>query len=50
VAAEYAARFGFDELLGKHILAFADHAAEFYCGTRVVLRKTMCLGKFAQQK
>jgi tetratricopeptide (TPR) repeat protein len=25
-----AARLGFDELLGKHLLAFADHAAEFY--------------------
>ncbi|HEV8362977.1 MAG TPA: hypothetical protein VGQ52_05635 [Gemmatimonadaceae bacterium] len=25
-----AARFGFDELLGRHRLAFADHAAEFY--------------------
>jgi hypothetical protein len=23
-----AARFGFNELLGKHLLAFADHAAE----------------------
>src|SRR5882672_5283067 len=28
-----AARFGFDELLGKHLLAFADHAAEFYAGS-----------------
>ena len=27
-----AARFGFDELLGRHLLAFADHAAEFYAG------------------
>jgi hypothetical protein len=25
-----AARLGFDELLQKHLLAFADHAAEFY--------------------
>jgi hypothetical protein len=25
-----AARCGFDELLEKHLLAFADHAAEFY--------------------
>jgi tetratricopeptide (TPR) repeat protein len=25
-----AARLGFDELLGRHLLAFADHAAEFY--------------------
>jgi hypothetical protein len=28
-----AARFGFDELLGRHLLAFADHAAEFYAGS-----------------
>ena len=25
-----AAQFGFEELLGRHLLAFADHAAEFY--------------------
>jgi predicted Zn-dependent protease len=28
-----AARFRFDELLGRHLLAFADHAAEFYAGS-----------------
>ena len=28
-----AARVGFDELLGRHRLAFADHAAEFYAGS-----------------
>jgi tetratricopeptide (TPR) repeat protein len=28
-----AARFGFDKLLGRHLLAFADHAAEFYAGS-----------------
>ena len=28
-----AARFAFDALLGRHLLAFADHAAEFYAGT-----------------
>src|SRR5262245_17279892 len=28
-----AARFGFEELLGRHRLAFADHAAEFYAGS-----------------
>jgi tetratricopeptide (TPR) repeat protein len=28
-----AARCGFDELLAKHLLAFADHAAEFYAGS-----------------
>jgi len=27
-----AARSGLDELLGKHLLAFADHGAEFYAG------------------
>ena len=26
------ARIGYDELLGRHLLAFADHAAEFYAG------------------
>ena len=28
-----AARVGFDRLLGRHRLAFADHAAEFYAGS-----------------
>jgi hypothetical protein len=28
-----AARFGFNDLLGRHLLAFADHAAEFYAGS-----------------
>ncbi len=28
-----AARLGFEELLAKHRLAFADHAAEFYAGS-----------------
>jgi tetratricopeptide (TPR) repeat protein len=28
-----AARFGFDRLLERHPLAFADHAAEFYAGS-----------------
>ncbi|HEX5575828.1 MAG TPA: hypothetical protein VFX42_08155, partial [Gemmatimonadales bacterium] len=28
-----AARCGFEELLRKHLLAFADHAAEFYAGS-----------------
>ena len=28
-----AARRGFDDLLRKHLLAFADHAAEFYAGS-----------------
>jgi hypothetical protein len=26
-------RSGFEELLGRHLLAFADHAAEFYAGS-----------------
>jgi tetratricopeptide (TPR) repeat protein len=28
-----AAHYGFEELLSKHLLAFADHAAEFYAGS-----------------
>ena len=28
-----AARLGFEELLRKHPLAFADHASEFYAGS-----------------
>ncbi len=28
-----AARSGFEGLLGKHLLAFADHGAEFYSGS-----------------
>jgi tetratricopeptide (TPR) repeat protein len=28
-----AARSGFEELLGRHLLAFADHAAEFYASS-----------------
>jgi tetratricopeptide (TPR) repeat protein len=28
-----AARLGFERLLGRHLLAFADHAAEFYAGS-----------------
>jgi hypothetical protein len=28
-----AARIGYEELLGRHLLAFADHAAEFYAGS-----------------
>jgi tetratricopeptide (TPR) repeat protein len=27
------ARVGFNQLLGRHLLAFADHAAEFYAGS-----------------
>jgi hypothetical protein len=28
-----AARLGFEQLLAGHLLAFADHAAEFYAGS-----------------
>ena len=28
-----AARIGLEELIGRHLLAFADHAAEFYAGS-----------------
>jgi hypothetical protein len=28
-----AAQCGFEALLGRHLLAFADHAAEFYAGS-----------------
>jgi tetratricopeptide (TPR) repeat protein len=28
-----AARYGFDQLLERHLLAFADHGAEFYAGS-----------------
>jgi len=28
-----AAQVGFEDLLGRHLLAFADHAAEFYAGS-----------------
>jgi tetratricopeptide (TPR) repeat protein len=28
-----AARFGFEEILGRQLLAFTDHAAEFYAGS-----------------
>jgi len=29
----HAARIGFELLLDKHLLAFADHGAEFYSGS-----------------
>jgi hypothetical protein len=40
-----AARFGFDELLGKHLLAFADHAAEFYAGSGNDRRRALELAR-----
>ena len=40
-----AARFGFDELLGRHLLAFADHAAGFYAGTGNDCRRALELAR-----
>jgi hypothetical protein len=39
------ARFGFDKLLGKHMLAFADHAAEFYAGSGGDWRRALELAR-----
>src|SRR6516164_1729160 len=40
-----AARFGYEELLGKHLLAFADHAAEFYAGSGNNRRRALELAR-----
>jgi tetratricopeptide (TPR) repeat protein len=40
-----AARFGFDDLLGRHLLAFADHAAEFYTGSGNDYRRALELAR-----
>jgi tetratricopeptide (TPR) repeat protein len=40
-----AARSGFGELLGKHPLAFADHAAEFYAGSGNDRRRALELAR-----
>jgi len=40
-----AARFGFDELLGAHLLAFADHAAEFYAASGNDYRRALELAR-----
>src|SRR5215471_2630307 len=40
-----AARFGYEELLGKHLLAFADHAAEFYAGSGNDQRRALELAR-----
>src|SRR5262249_46802362 len=40
-----AARFGFEELLKKHLLAFADHAAEFYMGSGNDSRRALQLAR-----
>ena len=40
-----AARSGFEELLQRHLLAFADHAAEFYAGTGNDFRRALELAR-----
>jgi predicted Zn-dependent protease len=40
-----AARFGFNQLLGKHLLAYADHAAEFYAGSGNDCRRALELSR-----
>jgi hypothetical protein len=40
-----AARFGFEELLGRQLLAFADHAAEFYAGSGGDRRRALELAR-----
>jgi tetratricopeptide (TPR) repeat protein len=40
-----AARVGFDQLLGRHRLAFADHAAEFYAGSGGDCRRALELAR-----
>ena len=41
----HAARAGFETLLGKHLLAFADHGAEFYSGSGNDARRALELAK-----
>jgi hypothetical protein len=36
---------GFDELLRRHLLAFADHAAEFYAGSGSDHRRALELAR-----
>ncbi len=40
-----AARVGFDQLLARHRLAFADHAAEFYAGSGDDCRRALELAR-----
>ena len=40
-----AARVGFDRLLARHRLAFADHAAEFYAGSGDDCRRALELAR-----
>ena len=39
------ARSEYESLLDKHLLAFADHAAEFYAGSGNDLSKALCLAR-----
>jgi hypothetical protein len=39
----HAARSGFEYLLERHVLAFADHAAEFYAESGIDLRRALDL-------
>jgi tetratricopeptide (TPR) repeat protein len=39
------ARSGFERLLGRHLLAFADHAAEFYAGSGDDCRRALDLAR-----
>ena len=41
----HAARSGFEDLLQKHFLAFADHAAEFYAGSGNDCRRALELAR-----
>ena len=40
-----AARSGFESLLARHLLAFADHGAEFYAGSRDDYRRALELAR-----
>ena len=40
-----AARTGFEALLSRHLLAFADHAAEFYLGSGGDVRRALELAR-----
>src|SRR6185295_5900030 len=40
-----AARSGFESLLGRHLLAFADHGAEFYVGSGNDVHKALALAR-----
>jgi tetratricopeptide (TPR) repeat protein len=39
------ARSGFETVLARHLLAFADHGAEFYAGSGINLRKALDLAR-----